>query len=341
MQGTGGLTGDVTNKGVISIIEDYTPTDSDNNGYTDTAVAQGTNRYGIRVTGGSGPMAGSVNNATGASITVEGQTPPASASRAASAAGALTNRGSISVVGENSYGVHTTGDIGGNGGPARAASSARPRGRRRRRSIRTSAARCICRAASPRPATAAPRGPRPPSTPTATRSRPVFPTAAETQNGGAAVRISGSVSRGILLDAPPTPSTDTTITDVDNDGIPDAQETTASLSSFGTAPALLIGSDTGAITIGAVGTGDDAYGLVSKGAIMANSVYDGKAATAVQIGGGAGMATNIAGGARFDNSITSTAYQANSTGVRLTNGANLTGSSTLWTRARSPPSWWS
>jgi hypothetical protein len=78
------------------------------------------------------------------------------------------------------------------------------------------------------------------------------------------VRVASSVTGGILLDIPPLDK-DTTKTDEDGDGVADSAEGTASLNTFGGAPALLIGSDTKAITIGAVGTGDNAYGLIVRG----------------------------------------------------------------------------
>jgi hypothetical protein len=78
--------------------------------------------------------------------------------------------------------------------------------------------------------------------------------------GGPAVSIGGSVSGGILLDVAPTTATTTPnvggVTDVDGDGIPDSNQTTGSIASYGSAPALQIGSTTGSITIGVVGTSD-------------------------------------------------------------------------------------
>jgi hypothetical protein len=336
MQGTGGLTGDVINSGIISINEDYTPTDSDSNGFLDGVFAQGNTRYGIRITGGVGPMTGDVKNNSGASIVVEGQNSAGISIESGLAAsststGSLIDRGSISVTGENSYGVHTTGAIAGSvildgpitvqgTGSVGAGIDSNVTGQVHiQNAITATGYRSVTR-------------PQPTVDSNGNTVQPTFPTAAETQNGGPAVRISGNVGGGILIDTRPAPGTDTSITDVDNDGIPDAQESTGAIYSYGTAPALLIGSDTNAITVGAVGTGDDAYGLVSKGVIQADGIYDGKASTALQIGGGAGMATNIAGGARFDSTILARAYQANATAVRLTNGANLTGTSTLWNK---------
>jgi outer membrane autotransporter protein len=111
--------------------------------------------------------------------------------------------------------------------------------------------------------------------------------------GGAAVRITGNVGKGVLLDRPPV--TNPADPDVDKDGVPDAQEGTAALTAFGAAPALDIGSAR-ATAIGAVGTGDNAYGLVIRGQIIGRGVNDGVAATALRIGQAGGGTTTIAGG---------------------------------------------
>lgn len=336
MQGTGGKTGNVVNSGVISISEDYTPTDSDSNGYPDGAFATGTGRYGILVTGGTGPMVGDVKNNYGASISVEGKNSAgisieSGLATGGTGTGSLIDRGAINVLGENSYGVHTTGDIAGSvfldgsitaqGTGATGASIESNVGGQLhiQGGITTTGYRSTTR-------------PQPSYDSNGNLVQPTFPTAAETTDGGPSVRVSGDVAQGILIDTRPAPGTDTSITDVDTDGVPDSQEGTGAIYSFGTAPALLIGSTTRAITIGPVGSGDDAYGLISKGTIQADGVYDGKAATALQIGDTGGFLTNLTGGVRLDASsaILSRAYQANSTAVRLVNGANLTGSSTLW-----------
>ncbi|MBX3478910.1 MAG: autotransporter outer membrane beta-barrel domain-containing protein [Caulobacter sp.] len=111
--------------------------------------------------------------------------------------------------------------------------------------------------------------------------------------------------------------------DLDQDGRADASEGTASLAVYGSAPALLIGSDVNTVTIGAVGTGDEAYGLIVRGSISASGVFDNVSATAVQIGGDAGYATIIDGGILQDGSIAASAYNADATGVRLTSGASV------------------
>jgi hypothetical protein len=83
------------------------------------------------------------------------------------------------------------------------------------------------------------------------------------------VKVTADVAGGVLLDAPPTDTNDDTSDDEDGDGVTDSSEGTASVTAYGSAPALLVGSDTRAVTLGAVGTGDDAYGLIIKGSVTA------------------------------------------------------------------------
>lgn len=107
--------------------------------------------------------------------------------------------------------------------------------------------------------------------------------------------------------------------DRDGDGILDADEGTASLTTYGSAPALAIGAPTEDVTIGVVGS-DDPYGLVNEGAISAVGVYDGVSATAVLIGGGTGS-TVISGGIRNQGSISASAAEGDAVGLWLASGA--------------------
>lgn len=111
--------------------------------------------------------------------------------------------------------------------------------------------------------------------------------------------------------------------DDDGDGVVDTAEGTASISVSGGAPALLIGSDTRAIALGAVGTGDNAYGLVARGAVTAAGVYDGVEATAIQLGGNTGQTTTLTNGARLATALSASAYEANATGVNIKAGASV------------------
>ena len=323
----GGTTGTVTNTGAISLSEDYTPTDDDKttggvaapDGDLDGPFAKGTNRYGIRLTG-PGVFTGDIIQSSTGSIIVEGNN-SAGISLESGLVGNLTTAGSIGVVGDNTYGVHVAGPVTGNvkiNGSTVAtglnATGVAIDGNVTGAFVVQGAVTTTGYRYTTRPA----------------QSVVDKLDADDLLQGGPAVRVTGNVTGGILLNGP-TNSTvvdaaaGTTVTTT----ITSTTTGTASLTSIGGAPALLIGSDTQAVNIGAVGTADNAYGLVSKGAIAANGTYDKVAATAVQIGGATGQTTTLAGGARFDGSINATAADANSTGLSLTAGANVP---TIWNR---------
>jgi hypothetical protein len=128
-----GLTGAITNNGTITIDENYTPTDSDNDGDLDGPFAQGSNRFGIHVLGAhsgaiinagkilvegnnsggialEGPLTGSLSNS--ADITVLGNNSVGIKAGAVSG-DVILSKGTIQVQGAGSVGVNLTGDIGG------------------------------------------------------------------------------------------------------------------------------------------------------------------------------------------------------------------------------------
>jgi outer membrane autotransporter protein len=127
------------------------------------------------------------------------------------------------------------------------------------------------------------------------------------------VRIAGNVSKGVLIDRPPADA-DKNDPDEDKDGTPDASEATGAISSFGPAPALALGAADRATTIGAVGTGDSAFGVVNKGMISGVGVNDGVGATALRIGQAGGGATTVVGGVNnLGGTITAQAFGADVT----------------------------
>ena len=202
----------------------------------------------------------------------------------------------------------------------------------------------------------------------------------ETLQGGPAVVIGASVTGGVLLDTEPTDTTGTTTTsggqtitistgnpnapanDLDLDGIQDLDQTTGSISSFGSAPALLV-AGTNAITIGVVGTTEPGsssvpagsptatqlynYGLLLKGTVSANGVYDLINATAIQLGGavpgqdvagttvnalGGNGAVNVEGGGLFTSGgVFASSYQATATAIQVNSGVTLGSASASYT----------
>lgn len=307
----GGHTGTLLNSATISLTEDYTYTDDDSDGDYDGLFAKGSNRYGIRLTG-TDPFVGTITNDSTGSIAIEGND-SAGISLEAPLTGSLLNSGSISVTGDRGYGIHTTGTISGD--------------------LTTNGSVSVLGAGSVGVAVDADVGGAVViqgsvySTGYRVTSRYSDPDdealldADDLLQGGGGVRVTADVAGGVLLDAPPTDTNDDTTDDEDGDGTADGSEGTASITAYGSAPALLIGSDTRAVTLGAVGTGDDAYGLIIKGSVTAAGIHDGISAIGVQLGGDAGQTTTITGGIKLTGSIGASAYEADAVGLKLNAGA--------------------
>jgi len=290
----GGHTGSVINSVAITVSEDNAQPDTDNDGQADGPAAVGTTRFGIRVTG-PGALTGDVRNDFGGTITVKGQN-SAGVSVETTLNGNLTNGGAVSVIGDNSVGVatqHVTGNVSILGAVSATGqgSSAVVLGDVDGAVLLQSAMTATGFKTTVRLDDA---------------SRAKLD-ADDLRLGGSAVRITGNVAKGVLLDIAPVASS--TNTDVDGDGIPDAQESSASLNSFGSAPALDIGSDH-AITLGAVGAGINAFGLVNRGTISGDGVNDGFGATALRIGQVGGGPTTLAGGLSNTGTISALAFGA-------------------------------
>jgi outer membrane autotransporter protein len=304
----GGRSGTLTNTGSIDLSEDYTPTDSDNDGDIDGAFAQGSGRFGIRATG-PGVFTGNVINQ--GTINVEGND-SAAISLETGLVGSLTNSGSVSVLGDRSSGIaaaSVTGDVRITGAVAVKGEGAQALslgdvggGIVLQNGISATGYRSTIRVADD-----------------ATRAKL---DADDLKQGGAAVRLTGSVAKGLLLDRPPVDANKDD-KDEDKDGVEDALEATAQIVSSGAAPALDIGG-AGATTFGRVGTGELGYGIVNRGQIGSDGVNDGISSTAVRIGQTGGGATTIEGGLYNDKAaITAKAYGAQATGILLNAGASV------------------
>ncbi len=323
----GGNTGDVTIGGAINItdsIEEYK--DEDKDGDLDGPFADGTNRHGVRVTG-SAPLVGDIRIESSGSIKVEGNN-SSGLTVEAPLTGDLFSQGQISVVGNDTYGIHTTGDI---TGDVTILGSVSAVGENATGVAIDGAVDGAVKIQGAVNTTGYRYTTAPPSKPTTGEPREGATYLENLDDddllqGGPAVRIAGDVTGGVVFDGPPPPLPDDATeeekkdTDRDKDGIPDAQETTAAIRSFGGAPAVLVGSADKAINLGPVGTGDDAYGLINRGTIEAAGVYKEVDATAVQIGG-TGQSVTLAGGLRNQGTITSSANTGDSTGVLIGAGA--------------------
>jgi uncharacterized protein with beta-barrel porin domain len=303
-----GFSGDITNSGPITIDEDYTPTDTDKDGDLDGPFALGSGRYGIRIAPG-GTYTGNIANS--GTITIEGNGSAGIAIDSALNGSFNGNGGTISVTGNDSVGIRTS-DVSGNVNIGNA-SSVTVAGQN---SVGVLLGGNIGGAVTIQGNVTA-TGYRYTTAP----SDPSKLDVDDLLQGGPAVLIAGNVAGGILLDTRPADN-DPNKTDEDNDGIPDASETTASIVTFGAAPALKIGSTTQDIAIGAVASSSAGHGLVIKGSVTGTGVYSGVSATGVEIGG-TGHLVNVAGGMTVTGAITATANGASATAIHLGNGAGV------------------
>lgn len=329
-----GHTGLLVNDGSITINETYTAPSNPNTGIAYGDWASGGNRIGILVTG-NGAFTGDITNS--GAINVVGNnsygiivnapvignfnsyvvTPATSSAAATIATGSITVTGNgvtglyvspnggvsgnmtvtaITATGVGAKGVVIDGDV---GGSVNISSSISATGYR-------------------------------------TTTRPTTPvystqyTADQLEQGGTAVSVGASIGHGLIISAPPQPSSTTNL-DQDNNGVPDALQGTGNIQSYGNAPALLIGSTSKSIELGEVGAGANAYGLVIQGSVTASGVYDPLitpnlpnvvSATAVVIGGQGGASTNLVGGLHNTGSISATSYQADATAIHFGAGAS-------------------
>ncbi|WP_332770046.1 autotransporter outer membrane beta-barrel domain-containing protein [Phenylobacterium sp.] len=304
----GGTTAEVKISGSIQVDETTEIKDTDSDGDNDGPFATGNRRFGVRVTGAQ-PFHGSIVM-SGGSIAVEGND-SAGISVETAIDGSVRTAGAITVSGDRIYGVHTTGTV---GGDVAILSSVLVQGK-------DAVGVAVDQGVGGKLVLG--------NTITATgyryTSRPADAALAKLDAddlliGGPAVRVRGDVFGGIVVDAPPA-DLDTNDTDEDDDGIADASETTGTISSIGTAPAILAGDVAGHdIRLGLGGTGVNAYGLNIKGTVQSAGVYDGAASTAIQLGGLGGKVT-IDGGVRVSGSVTAATAKANATALRLGAGA--------------------
>lgn len=310
---TGSRTSAITVSGTILADDATVATDTDKDGDLDGAfVDPAAVRYGVRVTG---PFTGDIKQ-TGGQITVKGNTNSAGISIEGGLTGNLDTKGSISTIGTGSYGVHVQGPVTGNiriGSPVASSVQAQGQG-----AVGLAIDGDVAGALKI-DANIVASGFRYLTRPQLESTRDKLD-ADDLLLGGPAVRIGGDIGGGIVIDAKPADNS-TTDTDEDDDGVADADETNGFITSYGSAPGLLI-DGASPITIGNVGvTANDAYGIVLKGRIDGNGLYDGVAATGAQIGG-SGSTVNLSGGIRIDQGrITASAYQADATALVLKSGA--------------------
>lgn len=365
--------GGIANELSISLGNGYTPPTNTTTGITYGAWSTTQNNYGIRLIAGSGTFYGGILNDTSGSITVNGAnsygvsiegaldgtnsahtqatiangvTPTAGAARPI----ALDLLGSISVTGDYSRAVNIAGAVTGDvvvrgsinatGYGAQALTTGGASGDINGRLTIGSAVSATGFHYTSRPSDPTINNFNDPKQAT---GYSVAVAGGGTVNseyliGGPAVAIGGNVTGGLLLDSAPT--TSTTNTDADGNGIADTSQTTGSIAAYGSAPALQIGSMARDVTIGTVGTTNTTtttvngatvsyaqlydYGVMLNGTVLASGVYDGINATAIQLGvSGSTHATTITGGIAVGATVSASAYAANATAIQVNSGVNL------------------
>jgi len=287
----------IANDGYILVTEDFVPEDEDANSVPDGAIAQASNRYGIRVLSGSGSIensgtigveglnsygvaietdfTGDIEN-TGAIYVVGDYS---TALKTQSVDGDLLLGGTISAVGEGARAVVVDGDVSGtitiDGTITNEVSYSDDDG----------------------------------STLTLSRSdlRVWAPT----------VTITGDVAGGVIVAAPPY-DLDDDDDDEDDDGVDDSDEDTGSIVAYGESPALLIGGTSNTV-IGTVTGRDGTFSLVVDGDISASANYSAFDAIAVEIGGQGGT-VDMSGGIGVSGTIVATTVDSSATALLINSG---------------------
>ena len=300
-----GTSGGIVNAsgGKITIDEGYTPTDGDKDGDDDGPFTSGSHRYGIRT---AGAYSGNIVNS--GTITIEGND-SAGIALGGPLDGSLTTDGSIGVLGDRSVGV-VTGAV---NGSVRLAGSITAQGK-------DASAAVIGGPVSGTlvvQGTLSSTGYRYTTVP----SDPSKLDADDLQQGGPTLLVAGDVNGGIVFAVPPKDN-DANNKDEDGDGIEDAKEGSAAVTSYGSAPAVQIGASDHAVAIGPVSGASTGFGILVDGSIAGTGVYSGVDANGLVVGGLGGTVT-VAGGIGVTGSISATSNGANATAIRIGSGASV------------------
>ena len=303
----GGNSGSVSNGGAISILSSFTPATNSTNGLLDGAFTAGIGRYGIRVVG-PGAFTGDITNASGGSISVQGNN-SFGISIETAVNGALSNGGVVTVLGNQTVAVNIAGAISGNVTSAAAISATGVGAQGLVTSAPIGGALTIGAGIT----STAYRATTAPTNQTTLSQL----TAAQVQQGGSAVVIGGNVGGGVTVNGAITTGSGSSATTTP----------AAAITVFGSAPAMQIGASGQAVTIG--NTGTDPFGLVVGGSISAAGVYEQRTtpnlpapvpATAILLG--AGGTVDLTGGVHVTGSVSATALDAQATGIEV--GAGTT-----------------
>ncbi|MCX7357731.1 MAG: autotransporter domain-containing protein [Alphaproteobacteria bacterium] len=292
----GGNSGTVTNTGGISLVEDYVITDTDNDGNLDGNVAVGTNRHGIFLQAGPTFTGDIVNSGI---ITIEGNN-SSGITLNSLLTGNLRSTGTINVVGDNSYGIAVNNGVTGNvtiagGGQIRGqntvgiAVNGNIGGE-----LSVNGTWNVLGYLS-----------------TIVPSNQTTLDPDDLEQSGAALLVRANVANGITIEGIGVEND--TNDDHDGDSNEADDNNTAQITVYGSAPVILIQANGSNLT---VGPGTEGYGLLVRGQLVSNGLYDGISATGVRIqGDGLGATATINGGVSIDYGISTTANEANAQGL--------------------------
>lgn len=314
----GGANRSYTQTGSVTISENFTPEDTDDDPFTDGGVALGANRTGILISGAS-PFQGNIELTETSTLLVEGNdsfginlanTPMMTEGLT----GNLTTAGNISVIGDRSVGVNigsnVTGDLINTGGIAVTGEGARgyvvdadiQGGFVTAGNLSATGFRFNTRPNFGGPDTAVGREDL---------------TAEDLRQAGSAITIAGDVSGGIFLQ-----QRSEQLFDADGNPILDANEdpvfsivSSSAVSQFGSAPAVIIGRDGNPIAVGVIAEITDPtnadfdeslqFAFINQGSVSANGVFDDFDTTAVSISN-----ATLAGGLSNSGTLNASSFRA-------------------------------
>jgi len=159
----------------------------------------------------------------------------------------------------------------------------------------------------------------------------VLATPADLYQSGPLVSIEGNLAHGLLIGSTVTADTsdaNKNNTDQDGDGNVDSTQQNAALTNYGSAAALRVGSATNDITLGGTVYNSSTlpankpavnYGLLIRGAINGYGVYQEVDSTGVQLGG-TGHAVIIDNGIGIAGTVASTAFGGDATALSVQSG---------------------
>ena len=300
---SGPRTADIVNTGTITVDETYTPTDSDNDGDIDGTFALGQGRAGIRI---DGAFTGNVSQS--GTILVEGNQ-SAGVRINGPLTGNFVHDGKTTVTGNQSVGV-ATGDITGN---VRLAGEINVKGAGVQGAVLNGNIGGALRVQSNITATGYRTVPAP--------SDVSRLDADDLLQGGSALVIEGNVAKGIIFEVAPADQV-ASDNDEDKDGIEDAKEGNTKITSYGSAPAVVIGAAGRDIAIGATEGTASQFGIILSGTVLGDGVYGGVEGTGMQLGGRGGN-VSVANGMLVNGAIGGAALNANATALDVAAGTTL------------------